>query len=116
MREHKSSVETSVTRCSLTNGIPFVDMRNVSIQQCNIHRHKEDFRWNCLSACEFIDGFCCVFDSNCLSQLLRLKRICSHISDYEHQHSINVPIPDAICLHGGNILRSFAKVIMSFMS
>ena len=30
--------------------------------------------------------------------------------------SVNVPIPDTVGLPGGNILRSFAKVIMSFMS
>ena len=30
--------------------------------------------------------------------------------------SVNVPIPDTIGLTGGKILRSFAKVIMSFMS
>ena len=30
--------------------------------------------------------------------------------------SVNVPIPDAIGLPGGKILRSFANVIMSFMS
>ena len=30
--------------------------------------------------------------------------------------SVNVPLPDTIGLPGGKILRSFAKVIMSFMS
>ena len=30
--------------------------------------------------------------------------------------SVNVPIQDAIGLPGGKILRSFANVIMSFMS
>ena len=33
-----------------------------SIQRCNIHRHKQDIRWNSLIACEFVDEFCCVFD------------------------------------------------------
>ena len=63
--EHKTSVEISVTQFSLvefSTGIHSVDMRNVSIQRCDIHSHKQDFQWNCLIACEFVDEFCCVFD------------------------------------------------------
>ena len=87
-------------------------MRNVSVQRCNIRRQKQDFRWNCLNACEFIDEFCCVLDVawNKLHQSLEIE------SMKPDMFSVNVPILDAIGLPGGKFLRSFAKVIMSLMS
>ena len=88
-------------------GIHSVNIRNVSVQRCNIHYHKLDFGWNCFTAYEFVDEFCGVFDvvwKNCIrrwrTELIKPETF-----------SLNVPMPDMVSLPSEKIYEFFVKPV-----